>query len=388
MSRRLSLKKDLEGRLRAGHPWVYREALTDARGGAPGELVDLCAPNGSVLARGFYDPDGPIAVRVLGDPAEVAAPDFTRRRVTAAASWRALARERIDSDGVRLIHGEGDLLPGLVLDWYAGVGVVRFDGPAAAALWRPRLDEVAAALAACGFPLRALVERGGRGAERGALLRGELPSEVVMREGGCLYEVDVVRGQKTGFFLDQRDNRRRVGELAAGASVLNLFSYTGGFSIAAARGGARQVTSVDSAAPAIAAAERNVARNGGRAGHELLAEDVWKFLERARAARRVWDLVVCDPPSFAPSARALPGALRAYRELNRAVAAVVAPDGLLFTASCSSHVTPALFQEAVADAVSSRPRARILDSRGAGLDHPVLPAFPEGRYLKLLVVSL
>jgi 23S rRNA (cytosine1962-C5)-methyltransferase len=244
-----------------------------------------------------------------------------------------------------------------------------------------------AALAAEGFPMRALVERGGRHAGAGGgVLSGDLPDEVVIREGDCVYEVDVVRGQKTGFFLDQRDNRRLVGALAGGATVLNLFAYTGGFSVAAGRGGARAVTSVDSAGPAIAAAGRNLARNGLGPGHELLAEDAWRFLERARAARRLWDIVVCDPPSFAPSARALPGALRAYRELNRAAAAVVAPGGLLVTASCSSHVTPAAFAAAVAEGLEGRGRA--IEHRGAGLDHPVLPAFPEGRYLKLLVVAL
>jgi 23S rRNA (cytosine1962-C5)-methyltransferase len=386
VTRALRLTKDVSRPIRLGHPWVYRDAFATASGDAA-ELVDVIAPTGETLGRGFYDPDGPIAVRLLGAPDEVAAPDFVARRVASAAALRALARHRIDSDGVRLIHGEGDFLPGLVLDWYAGVGVARFDGAAAAAMWRPHAATIGAVLGEAGFPLRALVERGGRRSGEGGVLAGELPPEVTIAEAGCTFEVDVVRGQKTGFFLDQRDNRRLVGELAAGLSVLNLFAYTGGFSVAAGRGGARKVTTVDSAAPAIAAARRNLTRNGLDPG-ELVAEDVWKFLERARAARRVWDVVVCDPPSFAPSARALPGALRAYRELNLAAADVVAAGGLLVTASCSSHVTPAMFQDAVAAGVAHRPRARVLEARGAGLDHPVVPAFPEGRYLKLLVVAL
>jgi 23S rRNA (cytosine1962-C5)-methyltransferase len=386
VTRTLHLAKDVGRNLRLGHPWIYREALRGAAG-APGELCDVIGPGGEAVGRGFYDPDGPIAVRLLGAAAEVASPGFVLARARRAADLRALAGARIDSDGVRLIHGEADFLPGLVLDWYAGVGVARFDGAAAAARWRPHAAEVAAAVGEAGFPVRALVERGGRGSA-GQRLLGELPGNVSLREGRCRFEVDVVAGQKTGFFLDQRDNRRLVGAHAAGARVLNLFAYTGGFSIAAALGGARAVTSVERAAPAVAAMTRNLGLNGLDAGQELVTEAVWRFLEVARAARRAWDLVICDPPSFAPSARALPQALRAYSELNRAVAAVVEPGGLLFTASCSSHVTPAAFEEAVAGGLAGRAGARILEARGAGLDHPVLPGFPEGRYLKLLLVSL
>ena len=385
MTRGLVLEKDLARELRLGHPWIYRDALAGAAG-APGEIVDVRPRRGDgPIARGWFDPDGPIAVRVFAEPGEAVDDDFIRARVAAAASLRAVAR--IDADGLRLIHGEGDRLPGLVVDAYAGTGVLRCDGAAAAAMWRPRVDAIRAGLADAGFPLSSLFARGGRDGTGGEWL-GEEPTEVLMREGAARYEVDVVRGQKTGFFLDQRDNRRRVAELAPGATLLNLFSYTGGFSIAAALGGARATTSIDSAAPAIEAARRNLARNHLGSGHELVVSDVWKYLEAARAGGRRWDIVVCDPPSFAPSARVLPRALAAYRDLNRAAAAAVAPGGLLVTASCSSHVTPAAFAAVVAEALADRPRARVLESRGAGADHPVLPAFPEGRYLKLLIVAL
>jgi 23S rRNA (cytosine1962-C5)-methyltransferase len=376
----LRLAKPVEGALRLGHPWIYRDAL--APHGAPGRgaVVEVRGRAG-LAVRGFYDPDGPIAVRVLAaDDAALVA------RIERAAALRAAIRARLDTDAVRLLHGEGDGVPGLVLDVYAGAGVVRFDGASAAAFWSPRMGPVLAAAEAAGFPLRAVwarpVARGGAG----HAVRGPLPDEIVMREGDARYAVDVVHGQKTGFFLDQRENRRLVARHAAGATVLNLYGYTGAFSVAAGLAGARRTTTVDLARPALDAARRNLERNGLGAGHELVAADCRAFLERARADGRRWDIVVCDPPSFAPSARALGPALAAYRELNRAAAAVVAPGGLLATASCSSHVTPAAFADVVAAALAGAP-ARILAVRGAGPDHPVPPAFPEGRYLKFLLVA-
>jgi 23S rRNA (cytosine1962-C5)-methyltransferase len=375
---RVRLVKELAARARAGHPWIYRDALAPATA-RDGEVVEVVDRGGQPVARGFWDARSPIAVRVLaraGTDLDVAA------RVESACRLRVAAR--IDADGLRLLHGEGDFVPGLVLDAYAGTGVLRFDGAGAEAFWRPRLDEVLAGCERGGFPLARVWARAGAGA--GEAVRGERPGVIVMREGDARYEVDVVHGQKTGFFLDQRDNRALVGRMSAGLEVLNLFSYTGGFSIAAALGGAKKVTSVDIAAPAIAAARRNFARNRLES-HEFHAVDVFDML--AAAGSRRWDIVVCDPPSFAPSAKALAGALAAYRKLNAAAARVVAPGGLLATASCSSHVTPAAFQEAVALGLRDAGReGKILDVRGAGADHPTLPAFPEGRYLKFLLVAV
>ncbi|HKA86121.1 MAG TPA: class I SAM-dependent rRNA methyltransferase [Haliangiales bacterium] len=375
----LRLAKDISRHVRLGHPWIYRDALAPGKA-ARGAVVDVVARGGAHVARGFFDPDGPLAVRVLALAPVALDEAWLHGRVARAAAIRTAAR--IDSDGVRLLHGEGDFVPGLVLDRYAGVGAVRFDGAAAEAFWRPRLPAIAAAAGEAGYPLGRVWSR------RGEALAGDAPEPVVMREGEARFEVDVVHGQKTGFFLDQRGNRARVGELAAGARVLNVFAYTGGFSVAAGLGGARAVTTVDVAAPAIAAARRNLERNGLPAG-ELVAADAFAFLEEARAAGRTWDLVICDPPSFAPRADAVARALRAYRTLNRAAAAVVAASGLLVTASCSSHVTAPDFRAAVAAGLTDARRdARLLDARGAGPDHPVLPAFPEGEYLKVLYVAV
>ncbi|MCA9674319.1 MAG: class I SAM-dependent rRNA methyltransferase, partial [Myxococcales bacterium] len=219
---------------------------------------------------------------------------------------------------------------------------------------------------------------------------GAVPDGVIeIHEGAARFEVDVRAGQKTGFFLDQRPNRALVAAHAAGATVLNLFAYTGGFSVHAALGGAQRVTSVDLSAPAVAAIGRNLARSGvDPAGHEQVAIDAFAFLEQAAAQGRRWDVVIVDPPSFAPSEQARAKALRAYARLNELALAVVEPQGLLASASCSSHVSEAdlLAVLAQASARSGRPlRLRFIG--GAGSDHPVLPGFPEGRYLSFLLAA-
>jgi 23S rRNA (cytosine1962-C5)-methyltransferase len=219
-------------------------------------------------------------------------------------------------------------------------------------------------------------ERGQRSA--GEAYRGDPPEEIVIAEDEARFAVDVRAGQKTGFFLDQRDNRRTIRRHAAGASVLNLFCYTGGFSLHAALGGAASVTSVDLAAPAIAGVARNCELTG-LAPHERIVGDCFDVLARARRERRRWDLVIVDPPSFAPSERAKPAALKAYQRLVHAALEVVEPIGRFALASCSSHVTEA-------DLLALCPRdLRLRHAAGAASDHPVLPAFPEGRYLKFLM---
>jgi 23S rRNA (cytosine1962-C5)-methyltransferase len=219
-------------------------------------------------------------------------------------------------------------------------------------------------------------------------VRGDPPAEVVIAEDDARFAVDVRAGQKTGFFLDQRDNRRAIRRHAAGQTVLNLFAYTGGFSIHAALGGATRVTSVDIAPPAIAGLEHNVALTGlPAATHERIATDAFDFLARAAKQGRRWDLVIADPPSFAPSERAKPAALAAYRKLAAAALAVTEPTGRFALASCSSHITEADLLDQVASLEVAAP-LRLRAAAGAASDHPVLPAFPEGRYLKFLLFDL
>ena len=377
----LRLTKPLRDRISAGHPWVYDRAVAPVKAVAPGALVTLVDERGP-LATAFVDPGSPIRARVL-DLAPDAACDGRWASARAEAAARRRARDPLleGCTGRRLVHGEADGCPGLVVDAYADTAVLVFDGPACAAFWRPRLPDVLAGLERGGAAIAHAWLRGERGSRHaGEAVRGDPPAEIAISEDDARFWVDVRAGQKTGFFLDQRDNRRTIRRHAAGATVLNLFCYTGGFSLHAALGGATRVTSVDVAAPAIDALARNVALSGlPAAAHELACTDVFDFLARAHDQGRRWDLVIADPPSFAPSERARPQALRAYGRLAAAALGVVEPAGRFALASCSSHVT-----EADLLAAAAAPDLRLRLAAGAASDHPVLPAFPEGRYLKFL----
>ena len=377
------LTKPLRDRIRAGHPWIYDRAVTLPPGIAPGELIAITDEDGPV-AIAFADPASPIRARVLGEPGTKIDAGWVRSRCEAAAARRDRDPLLVGCTGRRLVHGEGDGCPGLVVDQYADTGVIVFDGAAAAAFWRPLLDAVLAGLEAGGAALAHVWLRGERRDRSAAVaLRGEPPAEIVIAEDEARFAVDVRAGQKTGFFLDQRDNRRTIRRHAAGLSVLNVFSYTGGFSLHAALGGATRVTSVDLAAPAIAGVTKNLALSGLPAGtHELVVQDAFELFARAKGRR--WDLVIVDPPSFAPSERAKPAALGAYRKLVTAALACVEPRGRFALASCSSHITEADLLEVCAGVAPLRVRA----IAGAASDHPVLPAFPEGRYLKFLFFDL
>lgn len=355
---RVKLSKDLTAAIRSGHPWIYRRALRALDPSLRAGDIVAVELDREPIALGFVDPASPIAVRVLSVDVDARIDAAWRRRCVERA---CAARESISgTNAMRLVHGENDYAPGLVIDRYDDAGVIRYDGAGAEAMWRPHEAALLAAAGVCA------------------------PDREVIRieEHGARFDVDIARGQKTGFFLDQRDNRVRVRALAAGRTVLNLFCYTGGFSIHASLGGAQQVTSVDQARPAMAMLAGHVALNELDAGsHELITGDAFRFLEGAAEAGRAWDVVVCDPPSFAPSEKAKPKALRAYRRLNQLAAAVVAPGGALVSASCSSHVT---MTEMLGVLAACGRRLRVVKMCGAGEDHPVAPGFPEGAYLKCL----
>jgi 23S rRNA (cytosine1962-C5)-methyltransferase len=383
---RVVLRKNLTRAIRGGHPWIYRDAVTAPEGLADGALVFVVAADRKAVARGFWDARSPIAVRVLATAEERdAGPDvdaLVDARLGAALDRRLAFLDRATTDAFRWVHGEADRLPGIHVDLYGGVAVVRADGAGARAFSRDLPKRLAAAADARGVALTAVVEREGDGATAtfGALPDGELE----VRENGVRFGVDFARGQKGGLFLDQRDNRALVRTLGGGRRVLNLFGYTGGFSIYAALGGAIETTTVDVAAPAIAAARRNFERNGlPLATAHLHAEDAFAFLERAAAAGTRWDLVISDPPSFAPNERTLSAALAAYTRLHRLCAAVTAPGGTLCAASCSSHVDAAAFLETVTTGVRAAGRTfTLVAMRGPAACHPSLPAFHEGDYLK------
>jgi 23S rRNA (cytosine1962-C5)-methyltransferase len=312
-----------------------------------------------------------------------------RERAARAAGVRAGLVDTSRCTAFRVVHGEGDRMPGFVLDRYGPVAVLRTDGEGA----RARVDEFARAMAPSldAMGVVTLVHRSG---EKGAppqlaVLRGPAPPDTVtVQEYGVPFVVDLAHGQKTGAFLDQRENRRRVGELARGRRVLNLFSYAGGFSLHAALGGAVRVTSVDVAAGAHTTAQASFRAAGvDPRRHAFVTAEVRAFLDDARARGEAWDLVVSDPPSFAPSEKAVPRALAAYRALHRACAQVLAPGGIFCAASCSSHVDAEAFLGTLDDAVVGPRPLSVVELRGAGPDHPMLAAFPEGRYLKFAILA-
>ena len=398
---RVILRKNLARAVRAGHPWIYRDAVTAPPGLKDGDVVLVATSDGRVLARGFWTATTPIAVRVVATDARDDLATSIRARLEAALATRLAALDTNDTNAFRWVHGEADRLPGMHLDVYGRFATVRFDGSGARAFYR----DVAPVLLAVGAPLgiQTVIERrrgtratGGAaeaddevtagGASR-VLVGPEPPAELEVSENGLRFGVDLARGQKGGLFLDQRENRARIRARARGLRVLNLFGYTGGFSIYATAGGATATTTVDVAAGAIAAARANFTRNAlPLDSAELVAGDAFDFLDDARKKARTWDLVISDPPSFAPSRRAVDAALHAYRRLHGLAASVTAAGGLLVAASCSSHVDETAFLETIdAGCAEARRRFERLEMHGAGVDHPVVDTFPEGRYLKLAI---
>ena len=354
-----------------------------------GDEVQVLAPDGSPVGRGLADPGSPIAVRLWTKGRKPIGEDVWKARSERACAMRRRLFDDHATDAYRVVHGEGDRMPGFVVDRYGPVAVARTDGDAAAT----RIDDFARAV----WPeletlgVASLVHRAGAKGEtpRIEVLRGRPPPDTIeVREHGVPFVVDLARGQKTGAFLDQRENRARVGELARGRRVLNLFSYAGGFSVHAARGGATHVTSVDVAAAAHATAQATFRAAGVDArAHAFVTADVRAFLAAARGRGDRWDLVISDPPSFAPNEKARPRALTAYRALHAACAKVLAPGGILCAASCSSHVDAEAFASTLDDEVLGERDLSLLELRGAGADHPTLAAFPEGRYLKFAVLA-
>jgi 23S rRNA (cytosine1962-C5)-methyltransferase len=394
---RVVLRKRLGRAIRGGHPWIYRDALAASPRIADGSVVLVAGADGRPLARGFWDATSPIAVRVLGAEGELDVEREVERRLAEALARRLGAIDRGETDAFRWVHGEADALPGVHVDVYGTALSVRYDGGGARAFYRDLPARLREAARRAGLKVDAILERRPRGrtgdadGERTLPLHGAPPDgEIEIRENGLRFGADLRRGQKGGLFLDQRENRALVRTLAPDRRVLNLFGYTGGFSIYAAAGGARATTTVDVAAPAVAAARRNFERNRLPIDTaRFAAEDAFAFLTRAAAAGERFELVISDPPSFAPSKRALETGLGAYRRLHRLCAAVTAPGGILCAASCSSHIRKEAFLATVRDgAREAGRRAQVREVRGAALDHPVVPQFPEGDYLKFAVIQL
>ncbi|MBK7589951.1 MAG: class I SAM-dependent methyltransferase [Betaproteobacteria bacterium] len=388
----LRLHPGREKSLLQRHPWVFSGAIAELRGApASGDTVAIRSADGRWLARAAWSPESQIRARVWSfDETETVDAAFFDRRVGDAVRARAGFTDAAHT-GCRLIHGESDGLPGVIADRYGDVVVLQL-GAAGAERWR---DAIVAGLrrhtdATCLFERSDadVREREGLPARVGPLY-GTLPDAVTLVEDGLVYRVDVAGGQKTGFYLDQRDNRARVRRLARGRETLNVFCYTGGFTLAALAGGAPRVLSIDSSAPALALARDSLACNpqlpAGAA--EWRDADAFTELRRLRDAAASFDLIVLDPPKLAPTAHHAEKASRAYKDINLLALKLLRPGGLLATFSCSGGVDAALFRKIVAGAaLDARADAAVIGHFAAAADHPCSLAFPEGEYLKGLLL--
>jgi len=387
------LKRGREKSLKRRHPWIFSGAVERVDGNpASGDTVEVRSADGKPLALAAWSPQSQIRARVWTfEPSASIDATFFRARIEHAVNLRAALPARHHTNALRLVHGESDGFPGLVVDRYADVLVAQFLA-AGVERWREPILDALAESTGCeaiyersdaevrtieGLSPRVGFARGNRDARRCPII-----------EYGLNFRVDVEAGQKTGFFLDQRENRQRVRALAAGREVLDCFAYTGGFSIAALAGGAKRVLAVESSASALEVARENLAANPLDAVRvEFAQADVFAHLRQLRDRGSAFDLVVLDPPKFAPTAAQARNAARAYKDINLLALKLLKRGGLLATFSCSGGVPADLFQSIVAGAaVDAGAQAQIIERFGAAADHPVALEFPEGEYLKGLLV--
>jgi len=416
----LILKAGREKSLLRRHPWIFSGAIQRVEGSPDsGGTVQVYSAQGEFLAHAAYNAQSQISARVWSWNAdEKINADFFRIKITQALALRkelglyssflpgegfggegthahdpTLFRGELEPrNGVRLIHGESDGLPGLIVDQYGDVAVMQL-GSAGAEHWRDTFADILQDLCkpVCIYERSDSDSRALEGLpERNGVLRGTLPQETFITEHGLKFAVDVAHGQKTGFYLDQRDNRHLTGTLAQDKDVLNCFCYTGGFSLYALRGGAKFVLSIDASEEALQLAQRNVQLNGLDSSRtEWQCADVFTALRKLRDQNRKFDLIILDPPKFAPTAAFAEKAARGYKDINLLGFKLLRPGGLLFTYSCSGGISDDLFQKIVAGAaLDAGVDACIVHKLHAAADHPVLLSFPEGAYLKGLVLRV
>jgi 23S rRNA (cytosine1962-C5)-methyltransferase len=379
----LQLPSHLKARLQQGHPWVYRDQLAPGLQFASGTWLHLEC--GGWHGYGLWDADSPIAIRIFSQR-QIPDAAWVRQQVTAAWELRAPIRQGA-TNAYRIIFGEGDGLPGITVDLYDRYAVLATYAASVQAL----VPWVVAALRDI-VPLDGIVERVPRGirgeGEKVRQLWGAAPpSDLVIEEHGLKFRANLFEGQKTGLFLDQRENRKFLEGWSYGKRVLNCFSYTGGFSVYAAWGSASEIVSCDIAPAAADDAHANFALNGFNPNnYEFAVEDCFELLERYEREGRRFDLLILDPPSFASSKRQFHAAIRAYTRLNALALRCVAPGGLLASASCTSQVGPDAFRDMLATAAErAGRRLQIIHDAGQPIDHPVPAHFPEGRYLKFML---
>jgi 23S rRNA (cytosine1962-C5)-methyltransferase len=388
------LKAGREKSLQRRHPWVFSGAI-ERVDGVPGcgDTLPVRDASGNFLAWAAYNPDSHITARVWSwREAETVEADFFRSKIGNALAMRRELKLAVQSSGMRLIHAESDGLPGLIVDQYGDVLVMQI-GSAGPERWRDTIADILQELCkpACIYERSDSDSRGLEGLiERNGVLRGALPDNVGVTENGLRFNVDVAAGQKTGFYLDQRDNRALTETLARDKDVLNCFCYTGGFSLYALRGSAKSVLSIDASGDALRIAEQNLTNNGLDAARaEWQEADVFQALRKLRDQGRTFDFIILDPPKFAPTAAFAEKAARGYKDINLLGFKLLRPGGLLATYSCSGGISEDLFQKIIAGAaLDAGVDAQIVQHLHASADHPVLLSFPEGAYLKGLLLRI
>jgi len=385
----IRLKPGKDKAIRNRHPWIFSGAIAKAEGRLdPGAIVEVRASSGEFLARGYYNPRSQIAVRVLAwEPSVEITPAFWQSRLQAAIARRQAFAENPKTNAYRLVHAEADGLPGLIVDRYDEWLVLQ-SLTLGIEVSKPVISDILADL----LKPRGIYERSdanvraheGLEPMTGVLAGAAPPKSVVIQENGLRFHADILRGHKTGFYLDQRDNRRRVANYCRGKDVLNAFSYTGGFAVYAAAQGASRIVNLDSSAEALQAAAENMRLNGfNREEDEYVEGNAFQVLRRFRDQGREFDVVILDPPKFAFSRAQVRSATRGYKDINMLGMRLLRPGGLLCTFSCSGLVSRDLFQKVLFGAsVDAGRQVRIVESLGQGADHPILLTFPESAYLK------
>ena len=391
----VKLKKGRDKSFNRKHPWIFSGAIDSVKDvNSNGETVDIISGDGKFLGYGSYSSHSQISVRVLSfNPEEKINLDFFQKRIKNAAEFRKQIITDKTTNAFRVVNAESDSLPGLVVDKYGDYLVCQFLS-AGAEFWKKEIVEILVSL----FNPTGIFERSdvevrekeGLLPSKGVLF-GKEPDELIeIIENGNKFFVDVNLGHKTGFYLDQRDNRKILEQFASGKEILNCFSYTGGFSVYAVKAGASKVINVDSSAESLVLAEKNFFLNGiDSSKFENTHDDVFKYLRKLRDTNRQFDVIILDPPKFAESVSQIDKAARGYKDINLLALKLLKKNGLLFTFSCSGHIVPDLFKKIIADAAADAEReVHILKYLTQSPDHTMLTSFPEGLYLKGLICKV
>ena len=383
---KITLRKTRETRVRSGHPWLYASEIERVEGESAAGVAEVYSAKGTFLARALYNPASQIALRILTTHDEPIDADFFARRVRTAWEYR---QRFCDVNSCRAIYAEADFLPGLVVDKFGGVLVVQVLS-LGMELWKRELTDILVEVIRPegiyernDVPVRRLEGM----QETTGLLYGDVPDRVPMVENGIVYAVDVKHGQKTGFFLDQKENRAAIAPLCPGARVIDMFCHNGSFALNAAKYGAREVTGVDISEEALAVARDNARANGLDANFE--AHNCFDLLRALSDQGEKYDLVILDPPAFIKTRQMTERALRGYKEINLRGMKLVPDGGFLVSCSCSQHVDDAAFTAMLNEAArDAKKKLRMVEFRTQAKDHPILPASPETKYLKCAILQV